>query len=118
MPKTAKPKTETAPAQTLYEKIVREMASDAGGVAPSKMMGMPCLKVKGKMFAGYWHEAMVFKLNGDAHKKALALAGAHLFDPSGMNRPMKEWVVVPYAHKARWRAFAQNALDHVAGAAK
>ncbi|MBI4674250.1 MAG: hypothetical protein HY741_21620 [Chloroflexi bacterium] len=116
MPNVTKAKTASklAPAQALFEKIVREISSDAGGVSSAKMMGMPCLKVKGKMFAGYWRDAMVFKLNGDAHKKALGLADAHLFDPSEMNRPMKEWVVVPYTHKAKWRAFAQNALDYVA----
>jgi hypothetical protein len=116
MPKTTKAKAAStvSPAQTLYEKIVRELSSDTGGVASSQMMGMPCLKAKSKMFAGYWQDAMVFKLNGDAHKKALGLKGAHLFDPSEMNRPMKEWVVVPYAHKAKWRAFAQSALDYVA----
>ena len=39
---------------------------------------------------------MVFKLpDPDAHARALALDGAHLFDPCGKGRPFKEWVVVP-----------------------
>jgi hypothetical protein len=37
----------------------------------------------------------------------LALKGAELFDPSGMGRPMKAWVVLP-ANKA---AAALEAID-------
>lgn len=103
-----------SPVQKLFETIAKEVVSEGSGIAQGKMMGMPCLKVRGKMFAGYWRDAMVFKLAGENHKKAMALSGAHLFDPSEMNRPMKEWVVVPYAHKSKWRAFTQNALEYVA----
>jgi len=103
-----------APTEKLFDTIAEEFTSADAGIAKSKMFGMPCLKVRGKMFAGCWRDAMVFKLQGDNHKKALALAGAHLFDPSNMNRPMKEWVVVPYASKSKWRTFAQRALEYVA----
>ena len=41
---------------------------------------------------------------------ALALAGAHLFAPSGKGRPFKEWVVVPPAHAAQWPHFAESAV--------
>jgi hypothetical protein len=104
----------SAPSLKLFQALVDEFASADSGITRSQMMGMPCLKVRGKMFAGYWQGAMVFKLSGDEHKQALALKGAHLFDPSDMNRPMKEWVVVPYAHKPKWRSLAQGALDYVA----
>jgi hypothetical protein len=30
-------------------------------------------------------------------------------------RPMREWVVVPFAHAKRWREFAEAALEYVAG---
>ncbi len=102
------------PSQKLFDSIAQEFASGDAGITKSKMMGSPCLKVRGKMFAVYWRDAMIFKLAGDAHKNALARKGAQLFDPSEMNRPMKEWVVVPYAHKAKWRAFTESALTYVA----
>ncbi len=104
----------TSPTYKLFYKIADEFESEAAGVAKSKMFGMPCLKVKTKMFCGYWQDGMVFKLTGDDHKKSIALQGAHLFDPSGMNRPMKEWVFVPYAHKAKWRTLTAAALAYVA----
>jgi hypothetical protein len=84
------------------------------GVSIGKMFGMPCLKAKGKSFAGLWGDAMVFKLSGDALTSALTLNGAALFDPMG-GRPMKEWVVVPAAHAMRWRELAGASLVYVAG---
>jgi hypothetical protein len=79
------------------------------GVVVSQMFGMPCLKVGGKAFAGVFGAAMVFKLGGDAHAEALKLKDAELFDPSGMGRAMKKWVVVPSAHARRWADLAGNA---------
>ena len=52
------------------------------------MLGMPCVKRGGKMVAGYNEGAMVFKLtDADRRAEALALDGAHLFDPSGKGQP-------------------------------
>ena len=54
---------------------------------------------------------MVVKLTDkDAHAEALALDGAHLFDPGERGRPMKEWVVVPQAHERQWPQLAEGVL--------
>jgi hypothetical protein len=80
------------------------------GAERGTMFGMPCLKHSGKAFGGVFGDSMVFKLEGAAHESALELAGAELFDPSGMGRPMKAWVVVPRAHARRWQALAEAAV--------
>jgi hypothetical protein len=98
-----------------YEAVGTALAR-SGNATPGKMMGMPTLYVGGKAFAGYFDGDMVFKLGGDAHAAALAMKGAHLFDPSNMGRPMKEWVVVPKAHAAEWSRLGRQALDYVAAA--
>lgn len=97
-----------------FEKISADLVSESGGVRQTKMFGMPSLQVKGKMFAGVWGNALVFKLTGEEHKKALALKGAKLFDPSGMGRAMKEWVQIPAAHSRQWRKYARAAMEYVA----
>jgi hypothetical protein len=74
---------------------------------------MPTMKIHSKAFCGLFGSDMVFKLSGDEHKKALALSGAKLFDPSGMNRPMKEWVVVPAIHEKKWETLAIEAFKYV-----
>jgi hypothetical protein len=96
-----------------YDAIAEELVASAGALKGT-MFGMPCLKHSGKMFAGFFRDAMVFKLAVPAHTQALALAGAQLFDPSERGRPMKEWVIVPAEHTARWPEFARTALEYVA----
>ena len=99
-----------------YDLLAAELAAGAPVVAAS-MFGMPALKCEGKAFAGFAQGAMVFKLSTPAHAAALALAGAHLFDPSGRDRPMKEWVVVPGEHTERWPSLARAALRYAGGPA-
>lgn len=84
------------------------------GVSISAMFGKRALKVAGKAFASLWGDSLVFKLSGDAHARALALKGAARFDPSGMNRPMKQWIVVPKAHAKEWASLAEAARVAVA----
>ena len=97
-------------AQHSYDGLVSELTTHPG-VTASKMFGMPTLKVGGKAFAGNVDGDMVFKLTGEAHARALAIPGAHLFDPMG-GRPMKEWIVVPAAQAALWAELADAALEY------
>lgn len=96
-----------------YEQVAARLASR--GVSASTMFGMPTLKLDGKAIAGLYGDAMNFKLPPDALAEALRLDGAHLFDPSGMGRPMKAWVVIPVAHAHEWDRFAQLALASIDG---
>ena len=102
----------TTDPRAAYDAIAAALAPEQ--VQSSKMFGMPCLKHGGKAFAGFHHGAMVFKLRQPEHAEALGLAGAHLFDPSGEGRPMREWVEVPADHADRWPEFAREALHYLA----
>ena len=101
----------SAKARVAFDRAAVGLAD--AGVGKGAMFGMPCMKARGKAFAGLWGDSMVFKLTGDDHAAALALKGAALFDPSGRDRPMREWVVVPQAHAKRWDGFARAALGYV-----
>ena len=91
-----------------YDEIAT--ALEGAGVKASSMFGMPTLKVNGKAIGGLWGDAMTFKLAPDALADALLLEGAQQFDPSGLGRPMKAWVVVPLAQSGEWERLAQLAL--------
>ncbi len=93
-----------------YNEVAAQLAPD--GATRSQMFGMPSLKVGGKAFAGQFRDVMVFKLGGPPHADALAVEGAHLFDP-GMGRPMKEWVQLPATRADRWVEFARHAMAYV-----
>ena len=101
-------------ARQQYDEIAAKLEA-LSGVKASGMFGMPTLKLDGKALAGLYGDAMTFKLSGDAHAEALALRDAHLFDPSGLGRPMKAWVVVPVAHAEEWERLAQLALSAIDG---
>jgi hypothetical protein len=98
--------------QKKYDGIVDDLTAQPN-VVRSNMFGMPVVKVNGNAFMGYFKDSMTFKLTGKAHTDALKLKGAHLFDPSGMGRPMKEWVQIPAAQAARWKKYAKLALEYV-----
>ena len=99
-------------AEERYEEIATEFESKPG-VKRAKMFGMPGLKVGKTAFAGLSGKDMVFKLGDgtDGHKKALKLDGATLWDPSGRNRPFKDWVRVPAINAAQWGLLADYALQ-------
>jgi hypothetical protein len=94
-----------------YTAIAGSLAG--AGVKASTMFGMPTLKLNGKAIGGLWGDAMTFKLSPDALAEALRIEGAHQFDPSGMGRPMKAWVVVPEAQADHWERLAQAALSSI-----
>jgi hypothetical protein len=99
--------------QRRYDEIAAGLAG--AGVKASSMFGMPTLKLNGKAIGGLWGDAMTFKLAPDALAEALSLEGVKLFDPSGLGRPMKAWVVVPTAHAAEWERLAQLAISALGG---
>lgn len=95
--------------ETLYTRIGQSIA----GAEQSQMFGKPCFKINGKAFISFFGEEMVFKLTGTARTSALALTGARHFDPSGKNRPMKEWIQVPSAQQDAWASLAEEAFQYV-----
>jgi hypothetical protein len=99
------------------DKIFDDIAADLGsrGATPGQMFGKRSLTAHGKGFACLKGDRLAFRL-GDgtpAHREALALEGAELFDPSARERPFKDWVAVPVAHGDAWPRLAGAALDHL-----
>jgi len=92
--------------QELFDELAEELAPL--GAKKSKMFGMPCLKdPDGKAFVGLSDGQLVVRLARDCaeHAEALALDGAHLFEPMA-GRPMKDWVCLPETEHERWSEFA------------
>lgn len=91
-----------------FDALVDDLKNELD-IVGAAMFGMPSMKRRGgKAFAGLYGEDIVFKLQGDAHATALALEGAHLFEPM-MGRPMKAWVQVPPTHETQWADLARKA---------
>ncbi len=103
----------------LYDEIVQTLLTDPR-VMEASMFGMPTLKVGGKAFAGLWEKQLVVKIGAPRVQELLKAKAGKQFDPSGMGRPMKEWIAVkePAAQaKKKWLALAGEAkafVDHAA----
>lgn len=95
-----------------WEALLEEVQALHPEVSGGAMFGMPCAKAGGKAFMGSYDGGAVFSLEGEAHARALGLAGSEVFDPSGM-RPMKAWVVVRPEHREVWPELAEAALAKV-----
>jgi hypothetical protein len=101
--------------QQAYDDIVDALTAWNPDCRASRVFGMPCVKRSGRVVFGLSRTGMVFKLTDpDAHARALAVPGAHLFDPSGERKPFRQWVVVPPEHADEWEPLAADAVaqDH------
>jgi hypothetical protein len=103
------------PERARFDDICDALTAWHPEVRVSKVFGMPCLKRSWRVIAGFSRTGMVFKLTDPAvHARALAIPGAHLFDPSGRGESFRQWVVVPPVQAHEWEALAHDALgqDH------
>jgi hypothetical protein len=101
-------------ARSRYDDICDALVAWHPNVRRSTVFGMPCLKRSGRVIAGFTRSepGMVFKLTDpEAHARALAIPGAHLFDPSGRGEPFRQWVVVPAAQAVEWEALSYEAVN-------
>ena len=105
----------SAAAISAFEGLGADLAG--AGVVMGKMFGASSLLLNKKALACLNGDKVAFKLgkNTPAHARALALPGAELFDPSGMNRPFKDWVELPLSLQSEWPSFAEAALQTAAG---
>ena len=72
------------PGRTRYDDIVDAITAWHPDCRASQVFGMPCVKRSGRVVFGLSRTGMVFKLTDpEVHARALAVPGAHLFDPSG-----------------------------------
>jgi hypothetical protein len=108
----------TRPGRDRYDDVVDAITTWHPHCRASKVFSMPCVKRSGRVVFGFSRTGMVFKLTDpDAHARALAVPGAHLFDPSGRGHPFRQWVVVPPEQEDEWEALAYEAVgqDHALG---
>src|SRR5712692_6895510 len=95
-----------------YDAVVHELTADSA-VVETKMMGMPSLKLGGKLFAGSSDESLVVKIGRGRVDELVAAGSASPFDPSGRGRPMKDWAAIAPGD-GDWIALAEEAKRYAA----
>jgi hypothetical protein len=99
-------------AASAYDALLDELTADPA-VTAAKMMGMPALKMGSKMFGGAFEGSLAVKLGRERVDELIAAGAATPFDPSGRDRPMKDWARVAEG-QGDWLALAEEAKAFVA----
>ena len=90
-----------------YRALVEQLLDDPR-VSETQMMGMPALKLGGKLFGGRAGDDLVLRVGRERAAELIGAGRGSAFDPSGRDRPMKDWVVL--AEPADdWHALALEA---------
>jgi len=79
----------------------------------SSMFGVSCYKIGRKPFIMLHENQIVCKLLGEVHTEAMQWAGATLSNPMGNDKPMGNWVQIPFRYSDKWEYFAKFAHDLV-----
>ncbi|MFL5826342.1 MAG: TfoX/Sxy family protein [Thermoleophilaceae bacterium] len=90
-----------------YREVVDALRADPD-VEETKMMGMPSLKTRGKLFAGLHNDGLAVKVGRARAGELIENGEAQPFDPSGRGRPMKDWAHIPQPGD-NWLALADEA---------
>lgn len=78
------------------------------------LFGKPCGKLNKKAFVAFFQDEMVFKVGKEEVNLLLdQYKGSQNFDPSGKNRPMKDWIQVPSDYQADWKELLWQAKEFI-----
>jgi uncharacterized protein (TIGR02453 family) len=101
--------------EELFRELVEPMYADPA-VRPSTMMGLPCVRLRGRFFASFDRRsgALLVKLPAERVGQLIAAGDGEPFAPAG--RVFREWVALPRPDMRQWRRLLAEARDHAAGA--
>jgi hypothetical protein len=104
------PPTSSPAAVERFESLADRLADD--GVTEKSIFGKRGLTAGKTSLGCLFGDGLAVRLGAGTaeHSDAAGIDGAEPFDPSGRDRPFKDWVVLPLAAADRWEEFALAAL--------
>lgn len=101
---------------TSAQKIFEKLIVNTDDAELSQMFGKPCGKLNKKAFIAFFEDEIVFKLGRENIEEwRLNLSDSKNFDPSGKNRPMKDWLQVSKKHKKHFKKLLELSLGFCFG---
>ena len=97
--------------ESLFNAIGNQLSSEHESVALGKMMSSPGIQYKGKNFAFYYNEKMVFKLGKGYDLKSHDIEHFSLLSPFKNKAPMAAWFEISAEDMEKWDALARIALE-------
>ncbi len=98
-------------AAAMFEAIKTDLIAQHQLVADGKMMSSPAITYKGKVFAFYHQDEMVFKLGKDFDPASHGLQDYSLLNPFKNKPPMAAWFCIPLNEQDKWAVLAEAALQ-------
>jgi len=99
--------------ETLYRKIAAALAGESRLVREGRMMSSPAVTYKGKVFAFYHKQKMVFRLGKDFDPAAHKLKDFGPLNPFKRKGPLTGWLEVFPSERRKWERLARAALAHM-----
>ncbi|MCR9140866.1 MAG: hypothetical protein NXI24_01240 [bacterium] len=100
-----------SPAARKFAQILAKLSGEERNVQAGRMMSSPGIVCKGKVFAFFWNEDMVFRLGKGFDPATLKVKEWRFLNPFKDKPPMQGWFVVPPAEMSRWERLARAALN-------
>ncbi|EMY76609.1 hypothetical protein LEP1GSC060_2169 [Leptospira weilii serovar Ranarum str. ICFT] len=95
----------------LFETFSDNFQTKHKEVTSGKWFGLNSLNLEGKPFATFFEGNLVLKLGAEKIAEIISrYPGAKLFDPSGNNRAMKDWLEIPVEFEGDWLSLAESSL--------
>ncbi len=96
----------------IFVNTVNEIAQGGPALVLGNLFGKPCVKLDGgKPLLSFFQGCMVYKLGAvRAQELITEFPECQPFDPSGNNRPFKDWVQVPEGGGPDWIALGHEAV--------
>ncbi|RHX79671.1 DUF773 domain-containing protein [Leptospira yasudae] len=96
----------------LFETFADNFQTKHKDVTSGKWFGLNSLNLDGKPFVTFFQGELVLKLGAEKIAEIISrYPGAKLFDPSGNDRAMKDWLQVPVEFQEDWPSLGESAYD-------
>ncbi|MFN3233258.1 MAG: hypothetical protein ACE363_14035 [Alphaproteobacteria bacterium] len=95
--------------EDLFNNISERMESMHEGVGRGKMMSSPGIQYKGKNFAFFWDDTMVFRIGKGFNPGDIGVTEWAYLNPFKNKPPMKGWYRIPASEKDHWPDLADRA---------
>jgi len=76
------------------------------GTKRSSMFGVLCYKLGRRPFISFRDEEIICKLFDEEKEKAMSIKGTHYFTPMEPDKPMTNWVCIPFEAADQWEYYA------------
>lgn len=97
--------------QEKFELIAEKLSAETETVQRGKMMSSPGITYRGKVFAFYYKEQMVFRLGKGYDLEADGITKFSLLNPFKNQPPLAGWFEVPFDYSEQWETLARKAMN-------